>query len=127
MGMCEIDESTISPSNNLTNKILLICELSTYVLYQYVFLVLWYCMVTSITISVLGLLAYLCRCLYFCVPLTCTWKSTYRHITLRQMDHLDFIESKNIVAYIAIIRMLQGDGKEDGKEESMKLEEMNDF
>ena len=123
MALCEFDMVTSSPRTTFRSKNLVMCELSTHVLYQYVFLVLWHCMVASITISVLGLLFYLCRCLYFCVPLPCTSKSLGQDLTLRHMDHLDFIKDKDIVMYIATIKMLDN----DGKEESMQLDAVNAF
>jgi len=53
---CEVQESAQDIKNIVTNKHKFVCELSQHVLYQYVFIITWFCMICAITISVIGIL-----------------------------------------------------------------------
>ena len=82
-------------------------------------------MVISISISVIGLVDFLCRCVISYVPSSRTHKHIDRQLTLREIDHLNFIKSKDIVVYIAIVREM---GKvESGELEQVPLDRLNSF
>ena len=55
MGMCTIEEATLNRNVLSKNNHVLLCEISTHILYQYVLIVLWFLFIASITISIAGM------------------------------------------------------------------------
>ena len=94
MGFCDIHESSLDSKVVFTNKNKFICELSPHILYQYVFLVLWFVFVFGIIISVSGFLrltiCYLWRISRKRCP--CWHDEVLSQLTLRQTEYLDFIK-----------------------------------
>merc|ERR1712224_590918 len=54
-GLCEVHESAQDVKHVIVNKHRFVCELSQHVVYQYVFMVIWWAMVASIFVSSVGL------------------------------------------------------------------------
>lgn len=55
-GFCEVFETAKDVLNTKINRHKIVCELSQHILYQYVFIILWFAMVFGIVVSVIGLL-----------------------------------------------------------------------
>lgn len=110
MGLCEVDESSVTSTDERNNHYLMLCEFSTNVLYQYILIVLWFLFIISFSISVLGLLAYISEQIFPTLwhYSTGSQKQTiYRHITLREIEYLQFIEKKDLVIYGDVLRQLK--------------------
>ena len=59
MGFCDIHESSLEKRIAFHNKNRFICEISPHILYQYVFMVLWFFFISSVFISLIGLFRYI--------------------------------------------------------------------
>merc|ERR1712168_1311362 len=55
-GYCEFFESAKDVKQTKTNKFKIICELSQHIMYQYCLLVMWFCLVIGMGVSVLGII-----------------------------------------------------------------------
>ena len=53
-GFCSLQEASQDIKFLITNKHKLVCEMSQYILYQYVFLLFWICMIFGIIVSAVG-------------------------------------------------------------------------
>ena len=53
-GFCSLQEASQDIKFLITNKHKLVCEMSQYILYQYVFFLFWICMVFGIVVSAVG-------------------------------------------------------------------------
>lgn len=116
-GYCEIQEAHMDIRNVFFNTNKFICEISPNILYQYTFIVLWFCMVLSIMISIIG---FLINVLGHVVTVTCFLRNgnparqIYKILTLRECEYLTFIRRKNIPLYGDILRKLK-ESREDMK------------
>lgn len=101
-GFCEIQEASMDIQHVFFNKNKFICEISPNILYQYVLVVLWFVIVTSIAISIAGLIINLTG---HVITLACFLKDgspakkVYKHLSLRECEYLTFIRRKNIPLY----------------------------
>lgn len=106
---CEVHESAQDIKNIITNKHKFVCEMSQHILYQYVFIITWFCMVIAITVSVVGLLIQLSE--HF-VTVYCFMKGEdkarkmYQVLTLRECEYLEYIRRKNLPLYSEVIKKL---------------------
>jgi len=108
MGYCEIEEASKDQLTSHHNSYRFLCEISTNILYQYVLIVLWFLFVTSICISILGLVSKVCEHLYHLARFGSSPKrKIYRVITLREAEYLQFIKKKNMVVYGEVLRKLK--------------------
>ena len=108
-GFCDIHEAFMDSKTSFGNKNKLICEISSNILYQYVFLVLWFVLVFSITVSCLGLILNIFAHL---INVTCfvkndkSSKAVYKYLTFRECEYLEFIRRKNLYLFSAVVRRL---------------------
>jgi len=117
-GFCEIQEASMDIQHVFFNKNKFICEISPNILYQYVFVVLWFVIVTSIAISIAGLLINLAG---HVITVACFLregspaKKVYRLVSLRECEYLTFIRRKNIPVYGEVLAKLyqQRHGKKE--------------
>lgn len=111
-GFCEVHEALMDVKTSLVNKYKFVCEFSQHILYQYVFIILWYAMIFGILVSVLGLLVQL---LDHCYTITCFLKQgsparkMYKRLTLRECEYLEFIRRKDLPLYGEVLRKLKED------------------
>ena len=122
MGICEIEETSLNAATMTFNSHLLLCEISTHVLFQYVLIVLWFLFVVSITISIAGLMLQLSgyamssilgslgggegiNCVY--MGRSSPKKIICRVLTLRESEYLQFIKKKDMVMYGEVLRKLK--------------------
>ena len=108
-GFCEIQEASMDIQHVFFNKNKFICEISPNILYQYVFVVLWFVIVSSIAISIAGLIINLTG---HVITMACFLKDgspakkVYKHLSLRECEYLTFIRRKNIPLYGEILEKL---------------------
>lgn len=109
-GFCEIQEASMDIRTVFFNRNKFICEISPNILYQYVFVVLWFVIVISIIISIIGFIVNIAG---HVIAMVCflrqggrpAWK-VQRVLTLRECEYLTFIRRKNIPLYGDVLRKL---------------------
>lgn len=110
MGFCEIHESTKDLKHTVRNHNKFVCEISPNILYQYVLIILWFLIVFSIIVSIIGLLINLVGHI---VTVTCFLRhdnparEIYKILTFRECEYLEMIRRHNIPVFGEIIRKLQ--------------------
>ena len=110
LGLCEIHEATRDVRNTRVNIYKFICEISPHVFYQYVMLILWFCLVFGMIISSLGIVANLFGHL---MNFACFMSSSdparrmYRVITLREIDYLEYVRRSNMPVYVELLRKIR--------------------
>jgi len=108
-GFCEIQEASMDIQHVFFNKNKFICEISPNVLYQYVFVVLWFVIVISIGISISGVVINLAGHM---ITVACFLregspaKKIYKVLSLRECEYLTFIRRKNIPLYGEVLSKL---------------------
>ena len=120
-GYCEFYESARDIKQTKANKFKIVCELSQHILYQYCLLVLWFCFVIGMGVSMLGFLHLLWTYLSNLMLIRCD--GTFRGITLRQMDYILYIKTRDKNLYGDTMMKLKEHGalnghsnrREDGK------------
>ena len=123
MGICELEESTLNNNAATFNTHLLLCEISSHILYQYVLIFLWFLFIASITVSIVGLMYMLGGYAISSIlgsldgmeGVRCSIagrnhspkKTISRILTLRESEYLDFIKKKDMVMYGDVLRKLK--------------------
>lgn len=108
-GFCEIQEATMDIRTVFFNKNKFICEISPHILYQYVFVVLWFVIIASIVVSIIGIILNVGG--HF-IAMACflrdgnPTKGINKILTLRECEYLTFIRRKNIPLYGEVLRKL---------------------
>ena len=118
MGFCDISEGSKDNIQAVTNQHRFICEISTHILYQYVMIVLWFLFVIGIVISAIGFLQSIgANCLMSVKSVLShrreTGKANFyracRKLTLREIEYMKLLRSKNLLLYKEILKSLQGE------------------
>jgi len=110
LGFCELYESVLDYRTSKHNKHRFVCEMTQHVLYQYVFLFLWFLFHAGIIISVMGLLFKLlghATTLYCLLRQGSTAKKIYRMLTIRECQYLEYIRKKDMPLYGQVIQKLK--------------------
>jgi len=109
MGICQLEEASKHETGSDENRHIVLCEISTHILYQYVLLVLWFLFCCGIAISVVGLLLALCEQLlrFWCFRRGSPKSLIYRTITMREIEYLEYIKKKDLVMYGEVLRKLK--------------------
>ena len=110
-GYCEFYESAKDIKQSKANKFKIVCELSQHILYQYCFLLLWFCFVIGMIVSVLGMLHLLWT--YFSNLMTIKCHGNYG-ITLREMDYIMYIKTRDSNLYGDVMIRLKQNGELNG-------------
>ena len=108
-GLCEIQEAAMDVRHISFNKNKFICEISPNILYQYVLIVLWFLMVLSLIISVIGVLLFCFGQVITRVFFVRSSDSSSRVeeiLTLRECEYLTYIRRKNLLLYGEVVRYL---------------------
>ena len=115
MGFCEIAETSRDLSEKTFNHYKFVCEISPNILFQYVLIMLWFLIVLSITVSIIGFIINLVGHL---VTVTCFLsdgnpaREIYQILTLRECEYLEMIRRRNIPLFGDIVRKLQKERSE---------------
>jgi len=107
--LCEVHESAQDIKHVITNKHKFVCELSQHILYQYVFIVLWFAMMGGMFVSACGLLL---QILDHCLTITCFLRNgnarkLYKTLTLRECEYLEYIRRTNLALYGQVLQKLK--------------------
>ena len=108
-GLCELHEARLDATNEYVNQVKMICEISANVLYQYIFIAIWFLLIISITMSCIGVIINIAGHLIHVVCLSQSETSSkyiYRFLTFRECEYLEFIRRKNLSVYGSVIRAL---------------------
>ena len=108
-GLCELHETRLDATNEYANSIRMICEIKANVLYQYIFIAIWFLLVISIFMSCVGVIVNMFG--HFIYGLRLAKKETsskyiYRYLTFRECEYLEFIRRKNLSVYGSVFRAL---------------------
>jgi len=109
--LCEVHESAQDIKHVVTNKHKFVCELSQHVLYQYVFVILWFAMISGVVIASVGLLLQITDHL---LTVACFLRhgharKLYKTLTLRECEYLEYIRKTNLALYGKLIQRLKED------------------
>lgn len=109
MGYCDIQEASLESRITFHNENRFICEISPHILYQYVLMVVWFCFVASIVISIFGLIHYVIYHMFHVLPFrrNASKQTIFQYLTLREIEYLEVIKRKNMVKYGDILRKLR--------------------
>lgn len=107
-GMCDITDSRLDNTNDYANKVKVICEVSTHILYHYVFLFLWFVLFVSLIISCFGVILYI---LGHLKNMKYSRKKNspqiiYKQLTMRECEYLEFIRRRDLTMYGAVVKKL---------------------
>ena len=108
-GLCEIQEAAMDVRHISFNKNKFICEISQNILYQYVLIVLWFLMVLSLIISVIGVILF---CFGQLITRVCFIRGSDsssrvgKVLTMRECEYLTYIRRKNLPLYGELVRYL---------------------
>lgn len=108
-GMCVLANSRLSRIKNIEDQVTVVCEISSNVLYQYVFLVLWFVLIFSIVVSCLGILVYCFSHVHvaFFIRNEKSAKYVYKLLTYRECEYLEFIRRRDLAMYGVIVNKLR--------------------
>ncbi len=118
VGFCDVTEGYHDNLDVHNNNYKTICEISPHVLYQYVFLVLWFVFVggiaaslTGVTQELLSVLTVNARALILRGKhgVASSLFEGCGHLTFREVQYLTLIRSKNDIMYRDIVELVRGD------------------
>lgn len=135
-GICDVREGAKDLRHKVGNKHKFICEFSQHILYQYVFIMIWYVVVIGFVVSILGFLQHVGSHIYT----LCAFRlggskamGVLKIITMREYQYLEYCRKKNFVMYCDIVYVLkktrlqnlvdEGGDDEGGSQPSVAIEE----
>ena len=111
-GMCDLYDVRHDLTTRYANKVTVVCEISAHAIYQHVLIMIWFILVFSNVVSILGLIYYLFNHLRM-LQKTKVKKGTLllqhgrRELTLRQIEYLECIKSIDLAIHSKITKMLE--------------------
>lgn len=109
--MCEVLELAKDIKHSLYNSHKFVCEISQNVLYQYTLMLLWFCMVIGLVVSLIGLFRTIME--QFC-PLAFTSHAEDTkeiakevNLTLRECQYLEYIRKKKLSTFKEVLKVLR--------------------
>ena len=108
-GICDVSDTRQDLTRTYVNKAVMVCEISSHVLYHYLFLIFWFVLVLSISVSIVGVILNVCGHINN-VKFSRSRDSSkliYQHLTVRECEYLEFIRRRNLALYGTIIAKLQ--------------------
>ena len=108
-GMCDLVVAQRDLKTRSIDRATVVCEISSNILYQYVFLVLWLVLILSITVSSLGVILYFWQHFHvaFFIKNERKSKFVYKLLTFRECQYLEFIRSRDLTMYGVMINKLR--------------------
>lgn len=110
--MCEVFEEAADIKHTVMNSHKFVCELSNFILYQYILLVIWFAQVIGIVVSVIGLI----MAIIDIVMVLCCFRATsteqrnvYNRLSIRECEYLEYVRKKNMAMYGQLIDLLEAD------------------
>ena len=118
LGFCDVLEGYHDNLDVHNNKYKTICEISPHILYQYVFLVLWFVFVIGVTASLIG---FLCQVVHIVMlNMTAWFRSDAKkmdlyhgcgHLTFRELNYMDIIRMKNHLMFNEVLALVRQQGE----------------
>ena len=111
-GICEFFEIKKDATKATKDHHRFVCEVSQYILYQYVLLMLWFLFIIGMILSILGLIL---KIIDNVITTTCFFamgsqsRRVYQVLNLRECEYLEFVRRKNMPVYGTLIRKLNED------------------
>ena len=111
-GICEVFEIRQDATIDKKNHQKFVCEISQYILYQYVLLMLWFLFIIGMILGILGLIL---KIIDNVITTTCFFamgsqlRRVYQVLNLRECENLEFVRGKNMPVYGTLIRKLNED------------------
>ena len=106
-GMCDLTDSRLDATKVYANKVKVICELSTHVLYQYVFLLLWFVLIVSLIVSCIGVVLNIAGHIKNTkFSRKNSPQKVYKLLTVRECEYLEFIRRRDLTTYGAVVKKL---------------------
>lgn len=107
---CEMYESARDVKHTVANKHKFVCELSQNILYQYVLIVLWFCIIFGIAVSAIGLLSMLLNHAIVILgarPQGLASKKLVTVLTFREIEYLEYIRKRDISVYEEVLQQVR--------------------
>ena len=122
-GFCEIFEASVSETFKYENKSRFICEISLNIMYQYIFVILWFVMLAGIFISVCGVVQNIASYIITIMLLTRkeaqTTISLFNVVSIRECEYLSVIRHHDNQLYRDVLERLYE--RQMGTSEKMEL------
>ncbi|XP_057310175.1 innexin inx3-like [Hydractinia symbiolongicarpus] len=111
-GLCEVHSSAEHLVETHNNVHVVLCEMSQHILYQYVFMLLWFAMIIGIVASLVGLLILLFNYVIGLVGIrrlgsNNSAKRIFDVLTYREVEYLEFMRKKNQLVYGDVLEKLR--------------------
>lgn len=109
-GICDVREGAKDLRSKIGNKHKFICEFSQHILYQYVFVMLWYVVLIGLIASCLGFVLHVGNHLYTLIAFRLGGSKAMgvlKVITMREYQYLEFCRKKNFIMYCDIVYVLK--------------------
>ena len=108
-GFCEIFEASVSETFKYENKSRFICEISLNIMYQYIFVILWFVMLAGIFISVCGVVQNIASYIITIMLLTRkeaqTTISLFNVVSIRECEYLSVIRHHDNQLYRDVLEL----------------------
>jgi len=108
-GICDIGDTRKDVLTVYQNSVSMVCEISSHVLYHYLFLILWFVLVLSVVVSVVGVILNVLghiNNMKFSRDRASS-KTIYQFLTVRECEYLEFIRRRNLALYGTVITKLR--------------------
>jgi len=112
--ICEVFEEAADIKHTVMNSHKFVCELSNFILYQYILIVIWFAQVIGVVVSVIGLIMCIIdivMVLCFVKPTSDAQKNIYNRLSIRECEYLEYVRKKNLALYGKLIDLLEADGE----------------
>lgn len=111
-GMCDIYDVRQDLTRKYANKVTVVCEIAAHAIYQHVLIMIWFILVFSNVVSIIGLVYYLFNHLRMLQKIktkkgTLLLHNSRQKLTLRQMEYLENIRSIDVAIYSKVTKMLE--------------------
>ncbi|XP_066934736.1 innexin inx4-like [Clytia hemisphaerica] len=107
-GICELMDVRADSTHSRADKVRVVCEISTQIMYQYCFILYWFVLIFSMCCSALGIIIYICKHLILLFGRTKKGPGHIhnQYLSLRQVEYLDIIRRRHLPMYTTIRKML---------------------
>jgi len=113
-GLCDVLELGKDVKHQLNNQHRFVCEISQNVLYQYVFVLMWFFFVLGMVVSVLGFILHIASHFQLTMAKSLIVSSDhtrkmYDLLSFRECQYLEYIRRKNLGVYSKLVKKLRED------------------
>jgi len=108
-GMCDLYDVRHDATTDYGNKVTVVCEMSSYAVYQHTLVVIWCLLVFSNASAIIGLFYYLGHHLYMVHKAKSTANAGLlfkQYMTLREMEYLECLKDLDLSMYKKVEKIL---------------------